>query len=547
MAGKEKVDTEKLWRSLSNQMRNFKFSRLPRFVRLIAVLCAFALFILMMTALSDTKGFTSPDGLILPGDLDPPFLTTAERRCPASQINSRRTVLLSASNPFLTAMRINFNGLGRSVGASKDSAVNRYNPSILPLPAGSKYPYIGFASQSKGYTSELYVCYLSRGQKKISKRLGLQCATDPELVAIETPESGNCPDHLYLGLRKGPQTPRVFFAPDGAPILTYSANSESDCIGVWMVDVRSVYPPLMEIFPNPPLQYVRPTELNRPGSKLEMEQNWVFMFMNNKTFIQQDLYPRTYSSIGWQTKNLAPKSFSCVNALTQNKESAVLRQATNTLRLSLCHFPCTPTEENTVLISIVHVKYQEGYRPYYEKRVLLTSATFPFDIIGYSPSLLIAGTDEQELLYTTSLTWDSTQSPRKERANVYNLDRSTYAVKSDATDSGSSHEEEAGRQNSQEKPSNEKAPAKVKVDKRADTPEEKKLKKILKVQEEHADKSIFRDYTVENLQLKGFESDYYHGYLDDVILIGFGIEDRESAVIDVRAEELVKCLIKCNN
>ncbi|KAK9361863.1 hypothetical protein V1504DRAFT_432439 [Lipomyces starkeyi] len=528
----EKATKEKFLKKIQKSVRSFRFSRTPRAARGIIILVTFCAFAFLLSVLSPAHH--SGLQMLLPGDLDPPFLETPSRICPANAADKLRKVLSSVSNPFMTAMRINFNTAGKTAAARQDAMIYRFNPSILPLPPNAPHPYIGFAAEAKGNTFDLYACYLARGQKKVSKRWGLQCATEPQRIEIATVESGECREHLFFGLRKGPQTPRVFFAPDGTPILTYSANSEADCIGVWMVDARVAYPPLMEWFPNPPLQYLEPIELRRPGKKLEMEQNWTFMFEHNKTFIQQDLYPRTYSSIGWQNRNLAPRSFKCINALTQNREEVALRQATNTLRLSLCNWPCTATEENTVLISIIHVKYAEGYRPYYERRVLVTTAQFPFDVIGISPSLVYTGTDEQDVLYTTSLTWDSRQEPRKSREDVYSMDKSKYAVKSEMT----------GGDRSPENQETQEEPNKVKVEKR-ETAQEKKMRKLHEKQEELADKNKFREYTIENPQLSGIESDYYHGYLNDVVLIGFGIEDREAAVLDVRASDLVECIKKC--
>lgn len=521
---------------------------MPRAMRTLAVLLVMALLFLLFTFLP-FSGPMSTDKM-LPGDLDPPFLQTSSRRCPTHLEGKPRLVLTSVSNPFMTAMRINFNLVGHISAASKDAANPRFNPSILPLPFKSSYPYVGFASQVKGSTYEIYSCYLSRGQKTISKRIGLQCATEPVKVIIETPESGECREHLYLGLRTGPQTPRVFLSPEGTPYLTYSGNSVEGCIGVWMVDLRALFPSLTEYFPNPPLVYVDPVELNRPEPRREMEQNWSFMFEANKTFIQQDLYPRTFSSIGWQNRNLAPKSFKCIQALVEKKQSAVLRQATNTLRLSLCEFPCTATDENTVLISIIHVKFQEGYRPYYERRVVMTSAHFPFDVIGISPPLIYAGADEQDLIYTTTIAWDSRQAPRKNREKVAELNLEKYKIKVAAetpaeedfspSSSDSEQKDTSATESDGEKP-------KEKQDKRSLQKRitEKKLKQILSIQESNRDSSSsYKDWQ-NNPQLRGLQSDYYHGYLSDVILIGFGIEDKESAVLDVRASDLVQCIKKC--
>ncbi|QIW98344.1 hypothetical protein AMS68_003862 [Peltaster fructicola] len=38
----------------------------------------------------------------------------------------------------------------------------------------------------------------------------------------------------------------------------------------------------------------------------------------------------------------------------------------------------------------------------------------------------------------------------------------------------------------------------------------------------------------------------YHGYLDDILLIGFGIEDKESGGLDIRAADLFKDIVTCD-
>ncbi|KAK9472680.1 uncharacterized protein V1510DRAFT_416606 [Dipodascopsis tothii] len=520
---------------LTRFFRSLRLSQLPRFYRLVVIpLVIFTAVVVVLRASARRPSTIDLLGGPLAGDLEPSFLETAERRCPAHLAGQTRRIVTSASNPFMTMMRINF---------MADGALPRFNPSILPLPASADHPYLGFASQVRGSNYELWACELSFGVKKISKRMSMQCATDPVHIPIPITSSSQCLDHHYLALRAGPQVPRAFFSPDGAPLLMYSGNSADDCIGQFVVDLRMYYPNLVQLFPDPPIIYSQPVELRRPGVKQEFEQNWVLMFEHNKTFIHQDLLPRSFSSVGWQTKNLAPKTFNCLASLTANKQ-AVLHQSTNTLRLSLCEFPCTPTEENTVLVSIVHVKFQEGLHTYFEKRALVTKATFPFDVLGVSPPLHFAGTDEQDLVYAVSLAWDSRSEPRKSRPNVYDFRRSHYVVEPPAED-GAPAEAAAEPEPEPEHKDEPQDEPKQKQDRRVRRAPKKPTP--LELREKLYNRNKVLDYTTENRQLDGFESDYYHGYLNDVILIGFGIEDKESAVIDVRASSLVECLKKCNN
>ncbi|KAK9458547.1 uncharacterized protein V1516DRAFT_682441 [Lipomyces oligophaga] len=560
-----RIDFQKLYRSVLRPLRTLTipaaFTKLTRSSRSGLVFLFFIIFILIVT-ISSSSGRNSASPYALPGDLDPPFLQTASRRCPAHLASMPRHVLSSVSNPFLSAMRINFNAPGTASSTSKDAVNYRFNPSLLPMPSSAPYSYMAFSSQLKGSVYELWYCYIDRGQKRISRRVGFQCATEPTLLNIPTLELGECNDHPFLALKSGPQTPRVLLMPDGTPVLMYSANSQSYCIGVWMIDLRALIPTLVQHFPNAPFQFLETIELNRPGQRAEIEQNWVLMFEKNKTFIQQDLHPRTFSSIGWQNKNLAPRSFSCIEALTEGKSSAVLQQATNTLRLSLCEFPCTATLENTVLISIIHVKYLEGYSPYYERRVLMTSATFPFDVIGISPPLLYAGTDENDMIYTTMIAWDSTQGDRAKRDDIFSRNLDKYKVRKPNTgveeDEQSGSTEEAGsmeEENASEQQKTAAAEEKVKVDKRDGNKSQIKLekrisprtkKRILDLKEQYEDKAKAAEYVADAPELAGLESDFYHGYLNDIVLIGFGIDDRESAMLDVRASELVSCVKKCS-
>ncbi|KAK9451949.1 uncharacterized protein V1518DRAFT_409981 [Limtongia smithiae] len=501
----------KLW---INRFRTSPLSRVFRPLILLATL--FAVLYFVMTVSIDTSArssavLTDGDG-ILPGDLDQAFLTP-ERNCPAEKASRPRSLLPSISNPYMTAMKIAFRGPQSS---KSDTGAHRTNPSIIALPKGSEFPYVAFSSYVTGNKYSIYACFVKRARMQISRRMALQCVDEPSKININTREDATCRDDLYLSLRSGAQVPRVFLSPNGEPLLTYSANSETACVGYWVVDMRTVYSQLKKYFEGIPIRYQKPVELLRPGKMSDLEQNWVLMFEGNETYVQQDLNPRVFSE-ALATTNLAPKSYDCLNKLTNDNRNLVLRQSTNTLRLSLCEFPCTATEANTVLISIIHIKYLEGYRPYYERRVLMTSSKFPFNVIGVSRPLLYAGTDEQMKIYTTSISWDSTQPSRSSRPDLRNLNLKDYMIK---------------------------RPVEVTVE--SEQPEEEhEHRKREENSEQQQQEEVVRDYTLANPQLSGFTSDYYHGYLNDVVLIGFGIEDKESAVIDVLASDLVSCIQLC--
>ncbi|KAK9469935.1 hypothetical protein V1512DRAFT_257364 [Lipomyces arxii] len=557
---KSAVESDQFARRARRSLRSIKYSRLSSMSRTFVIVFTFGGLIFLFTSLVGSKNREWK----LPGDLDPSFLDTESRRCPESEANNPRKILSSVSNPQMSSLRAQF-----SVSASAgENAVKpswlKSNPSFLPLPIGSEEQYAGFAVESQGNDVIVHACVLARGKTKVSRKLKLQCMAEPSSFKLEMQESRLC-----NGVPVRQRDLRVFLSPDGTPVMTYTLQTDSGCSSLWIIDARVLIPSILDYFPNPPLVYVKPTEIVPPTEMESSDENWVLLYEKNLTYVQTSLHPQYLFSLDDPAIILKKKS-KCVCNLSQRKLRSTVRQSSNSLRLSLCAFPCTPTEANTVLVSIINIRHAEGERAYYERRAMVTNATYPFHILGFSRPLMYAGTDEQDMLYTTSLSWETRQSPRKDRPDVYSLDRSRYAVRTDddteqTEEPSSSLLEEAQEHEYQEKAEIEQV---RKVEEWRQRKKEKQEKRKLKMKEKRElkvphndqntvvlelqlkqklliDKSIIRGNVLENMQLSGFESDYYHGYLDDVVVIGFGINNEESGFLDVKAYDLVQCLTKC--
>ncbi|KAK7205600.1 hypothetical protein BZA70DRAFT_278526 [Myxozyma melibiosi] len=313
----------------------------------------------------------------------------------------------------------------------------RYNPNILPYPPGSKLPYLGIARISplrSLYHHELVWCDLKWIQSRTIGRTMLECDGRAKTIQFEkewpTPP-GLCKTIPFLSLMQGHTDPRVFFSPRGEPLMVVGTNGRHNCLHQYVIDLRAVIPDLgakMKL-ENVPVRYKKLTELTRPVLS-EVEKNWFVMYdEKNVGWIQHDTNRRTVSLLDPppakkkgalpEVVNIGNKTPKVVTSLIQtfkDKRTSAndLHQASNTLRVTLCDFPCIPTIHNTVIVEILHVKYKNFYELFYRRFAVIMNATAPFDIIGRTGSLHYAGVDEKTMVYTVSMIWDSQHYARHE-------------------------------------------------------------------------------------------------------------------------------------
>lgn len=79
--------------------------------------------------------------------------------------------------------------------------------------------------------------------------------------------------------------------------------------------------------------------------------------------------------------------------------------ATPLLKVTLCRRgECLPSKENTVLFGIVHVKFPQDYA-WYERRVVTYSSEAPYEMQSVSKHIVYSGTNGDDPIVTTSMSW----------------------------------------------------------------------------------------------------------------------------------------------
>lgn len=192
-----------------------------------------------------------------------------------------------------------------------------FNPSILSLPCGSKYPYIGVArtqlvdaERTEKYSGKIWPVHHSKlvgcvldysftcvGSKQVFDLPVPNDAVDLRLFRRSSDATGFNYD-VYLGAEDGrlawdPSTWQVF--------LLYVMNSEIQTKlsrNLWIVDLEVLYPFLKKVIALPPedalvaeKRFLSPTEMVFPGSNSPVEKNWIPFLYKNRVLINYSLYP----------------------------------------------------------------------------------------------------------------------------------------------------------------------------------------------------------------------------------------------------------------
>ncbi|KAK3111966.1 hypothetical protein LTR53_012240 [Teratosphaeriaceae sp. CCFEE 6253] len=120
----------------------------------------------------------------------------------------------------------------------------------------------------------------------------LVCAAPPTILPITPSISGVCPDDLaYMNFRSGPRDARMFYGPAG-PMILYGSQSQYACLGIWVQDVRMLLDSFhLERFAVSKL-FMAATELRRPAPWKGIEKNFfVFWSLEGKAYVHHDLVP----------------------------------------------------------------------------------------------------------------------------------------------------------------------------------------------------------------------------------------------------------------
>lgn len=172
-----------------------------------------------------------------------------------------------------------------------------YNPSIIPHPTKAD-AYIVTALQV------LIAEYIPKNIELVCTAAFvdgvLKCLDPPTALPIVS-VTGHCKGDLsYFNYRPGPRDARMFYGPD-APYLMYGSVATYNCLGLYLQDLRMLVDDyrheISEIGHEP--AFGNGTELQRPPPVADIQKNW-FIFWNpqNEAYVHQDIFPnRTYQKL----------------------------------------------------------------------------------------------------------------------------------------------------------------------------------------------------------------------------------------------------------
>jgi hypothetical protein len=344
------------------------------------------------------------------------------------------------------------------------------------------------------------------GSTTSSRRETLRCTEPPLILPIAATPSDNtkCPsDTAFFTLSIGPHDARVFHGPEG-PYTIYGSTSQFTCFGQWMLDFRLLVDWGVDTINDHGGVLRAPTELQRPFMTpyRVVEKNWfVFWDAAGMGYVHYDIAPtrmlaqlQADGSVG---PDLAPQTAESDNrCLTRllpaipetsdpappGSNSESIHQATNALSITLCE------------------RADPGCLPGPEN-------TFVITIVQHKRFYRLHSTYEPYVVLFRAV----------EPFEVYGVSGRPLWIegrKASLTSGAAASSEEGGeeRQGGYETM--------------------------------RAAKSQSEMMYVTSISWKT-HGQRYHGFVDDVLFIGFGIEDAATGVIDVRAGDLVDGIELC--
>lgn len=361
-----------------------------------------------------------------------------------------------------------------------------FNPTMIALPPWSPHEYLLVSRvvtdglHQESLVCEADICHVSSSSDKarpwerhctsedlwvLGNAGGLRCATAPRLVSVPPTPAERCEGawSAFPGI-PGFHDPRVFWSGRGEPLIMVNSASRYGCIGLWLVDLRTLYTPLQDTMskasqtahPGPLMSYPSLTELTRnPAStRALVEKNWFLFFPGpGQAFLHYDIAVRTSKSgqpiggrtiakligSGYTTSNLTdPAESPCLHDVVDAKQQrGHWHQASNSLKLILCtrgeaeRGTCTEAQEGRhAHVAVIHRKFTNEWKlpMRYERFFAIWEGTAPFRMLAISrfPVLM----------------WNETRTGLDEEGSIQN--RSDIATESRFTKASSTQEAQAG-------------------------------------------------------------------------------------------------------
>lgn len=253
-----------------------------------------------------------------------------------------------------------------------------FNPSIMPLPHDSAYPWFAVARgkdksgvievDNKRYKvrsfSYMVACFMSHEFKCLSNPIKLEVPLPIEVIKEHFRKFNQSKiEYPFWGAEDG----KLFYTPQGAPMIIFGMNSGSlknfvTRRTVWIADLRVLYPCINAILPrnyNAPITVNKITELTIPSDQI-MEKNWIPFFSENKFLISYKLDPRQV--LEWrqdmQLNSLSKiENQECIYKNPKIIKFGKINQGSNAVRISLCQKndeKCIANPNSERFMSIVH-------------------------------------------------------------------------------------------------------------------------------------------------------------------------------------------------
>jgi hypothetical protein len=139
----------------------------------------------------------------------------------------------------------------------------------------------------------------------------LRCTHSPVPLPVAATHGEMCKGNMsWFNLSVGPHDARVLYGPK-APYIVYGSNSVFTCFGQWVQDLRSLWDWGTATFPHPGFE--NGTELQRPPPYGVIEKNYfLFWDQDDQVYAHYDVSPkRAFAKLGLDGsvgKDLAPKT-----------------------------------------------------------------------------------------------------------------------------------------------------------------------------------------------------------------------------------------------
>ncbi|KAF2214453.1 hypothetical protein CERZMDRAFT_110754 [Cercospora zeae-maydis SCOH1-5] len=172
-----------------------------------------------------------------------------------------------------------------------------YNANLLPHPTQpDRWVVVAQHDRTDEITLELQELVCTAGFLMDK----LVCEEAPAVIQVAPSIVGNCTeDESWINSIVGPRDARMFYGPD-VPYLMYGSPSAHACLGIWLHDGRMLLPPFQAAVHADIGLFKEATELQKPEPWHKFEKNF-FLIWDEKggIYVHTDLWPkRMYAQLG---------------------------------------------------------------------------------------------------------------------------------------------------------------------------------------------------------------------------------------------------------